>query len=128
MKRSWLPRGHVPVGRAAAARREAGGKMAVGRESATRTHWVETKEALVERAEGRCEACGERGWEAHHVKKRSQGGNDRLENLVWLCHRCHSRTDFAFCDGRLVFRAAPGCWMPVIVWKPNKWWPDPEAV
>lgn len=27
----------------------------------------------------------------HHIKFKSQGGSDTLENLVLLCRRCHSR-------------------------------------
>jgi 5-methylcytosine-specific restriction endonuclease McrA len=34
--------------------------------------------------------CG-RSWSAelHHLKRRSQGGADTLENLAWLCHEHH---------------------------------------
>jgi hypothetical protein len=39
----------------------------------------------------KCEACGtKRGpFEVHHVKHRSQGGGDDLENLACLCRQCH---------------------------------------
>lgn len=52
----------------------------------------ETVEAVLKRADGKCESCGEelygrRGIEysIHHRKRRSQGGDNRLSNLVALC-------------------------------------------
>lgn len=26
----------------------------------------------------------------HHIKHRSQGGDDRWDNLIWVCGKCHS--------------------------------------
>jgi 5-methylcytosine-specific restriction endonuclease McrA len=47
----------------------------------------------VERAEGLCEArwegCGGRGEHAHHVRRRSQGGEDSVDNLLIVCQSCH---------------------------------------
>lgn len=38
-----------------------------------------------------CWMCGMRpGVHVHHRVKRSQGGSDVPENLVWLCIACHS--------------------------------------
>lgn len=41
-----------------------------------------------------CEKCGQkadwRGIQTHHIKHRSQGGNNELENLILLCARCHN--------------------------------------
>jgi hypothetical protein len=50
--------------------------------------------AVRERAGGRCEAaiegvCTGSGAHAHHVLRRSQGGPDTPENLLWLCPPCH---------------------------------------
>ena len=37
-----------------------------------------------------CERCGAPGYGGmHHIKYRSQGGDDIRENLVRLCHECH---------------------------------------
>lgn len=37
-----------------------------------------------------CEACELRpGTDAHHVRYRSQGGDDAPHNLRWLCRDCH---------------------------------------
>lgn len=51
-----------------------------------------TVKAVLKRADGRCESCGDelvgrRGFEfsVHHRKLRSQGGDNRLSNLVALC-------------------------------------------
>ncbi len=52
-----------------------------------------TREALRERANGRCERCRRRDYEvrcdAHHRKLKSQGGTDDLQNLLYLCRSCH---------------------------------------
>lgn len=47
------------------------------------------------RSWGRCEAefsqyCTRRGTQAHHVRRRSQGGTDTPDNLLWVCTPCHS--------------------------------------
>ncbi len=37
-----------------------------------------------------CERCGAPGYGGmHHIKYRSQGGDDIRENLIRLCMRCH---------------------------------------
>ena len=50
---------------------------------------------ILERAHVRCELCGRRvqpkGWDAHHRKQRSVGGDDQLFNLLVCCRRCHDQ-------------------------------------
>ena len=46
------------------------------------------------RARGLCEArwspdCMTGGVHAHHKRRRSQGGPDTAENLLWVCTPCH---------------------------------------
>jgi len=45
------------------------------------------------RSHGRCEArlvgCDGDGNQAHHILRRSQGGEDTPENLAWVCPTCH---------------------------------------
>lgn len=42
-----------------------------------------------------CEICGKSGridkgnFDIHHIKPRSQGGKDNIENLILLCRKCH---------------------------------------
>lgn len=61
---------------------------------------------LLARSRGYCEAnCGRRGMDPHHVIKRSQGGDNSLENLVWLCRYCHDATDAPYARGRLAIHA-----------------------
>lgn len=48
------------------------------------------------RARGLCEArfsadCMTGGVHAHHKRRRSQGGPDTVENLLWVCTPCHLR-------------------------------------
>lgn len=52
------------------------------------------RQAVIERSGGMCEAdipevCAGRGVQAHHVRRRSQGGADTPGNLLWLCTPCH---------------------------------------
>jgi 5-methylcytosine-specific restriction endonuclease McrA len=59
--------------------------------------WRARVEELRVRAGGRCENpfCRKRGLhDPHHVVKRGQSGTDDLTNLVYLCRRCHDRTEF----------------------------------
>lgn len=48
---------------------------------------------LYERANYRCEICGStQGLQKHHIVKRSQGGDNCLNNLILLCWECHHGT------------------------------------
>jgi len=50
---------------------------------------------VLERDEFRCQTCGkyvEDGVPPHHVRYRSQGGSDTMENLKTLCMKCHEKT------------------------------------
>lgn len=52
-------------------------------------------EAVLGRSGGNCEAmvkgarCTMRAEHLHHRQLRSQGGGHTVENLVYVCHRCH---------------------------------------
>lgn len=37
-----------------------------------------------------CEMCASEGVDIHHIKYRSQGGTDDIENLICLCRNCHN--------------------------------------
>lgn len=56
----------------------------------------EVRRALLERSQGRCEArfsplCTGVGTEAHHLKRRSAGGMNTVDNCVWVDAHCHAR-------------------------------------
>lgn len=36
-----------------------------------------------------CAVCASEAVDIHHIKFRSQGGGDDIENLIGLCRRCH---------------------------------------
>lgn len=58
------------------------------------TRYAQARAVVFERSQGRCEAsvegvCLGRGDQAHHVRRRSQGGQDDPSNLLWVCRACH---------------------------------------
>jgi len=103
MKRSPLRPGRHRVGRRAAERREAGGKLAVGRASLSRDGLAALRFMLVQRADSRCERCGRMTiLELHHAVPRSHGGADAWQNCVMLCRPCHGLVDAPYMKGRLM--------------------------
>jgi len=38
-----------------------------------------------------CENCGKQANDIHHLKFRSQGGTDSIENLIAVCRFCHQK-------------------------------------
>lgn len=38
-----------------------------------------------------CEVCGSRSTDVHHVKYKSRGGKDVIENLMGVCRTCHDK-------------------------------------
>ena len=69
----------------------------VGKKGRARSKRLEAaRPALEARSGGRCEIpwCRRRGpLDPHHIVKRSQGGDDTLDNLLHLCRRDHARAD-----------------------------------
>lgn len=53
--------------------------------------WRALRQAVPDRAAGRCEACGGAAVDAHHVRPRAAGGPDTPANLVALCEGCHAQ-------------------------------------
>lgn len=57
--------------------------------------YAQARAVVFERSQGRCEAsvegvCLGRGDQAHHRRRRSQGGADDPSNLLWICNPCHT--------------------------------------
>lgn len=124
LRRSALRRGRRRIGQAAQERVRAGGKLAVGRESATLEGWRAVKALVFARAKGRCEVNPiHPAVDVHHVTKRSQGGSDLdLDQLVALCRRHHDQSDAAFAAGRLVITPlGGGKFHHEVIRKENKW-------
>jgi len=112
------------LGQAARERVRAGGKLAVGRESATLEEWRAVKRLIWIRAKGRCEVNPlHPANDVHHVTKRSQGGSDLdLNGLIALCRWHHDQTDAAFSRGRLVITPlGDGKFHHEVIRKENKW-------
>jgi 5-methylcytosine-specific restriction endonuclease McrA len=56
-----------------------------------RTQYTELQRTILQRDGWRCQVCGKRSHlEVHHQQFRSHSGEDREENLITLCHDCHS--------------------------------------
>lgn len=36
-----------------------------------------------------CEVCGRVAVDIHHIRFKSQGGEDKIKNLIALCRHCH---------------------------------------
>ena len=53
--------------------------------------YEELRRAILERDGWRCQSCGAMtNLEVHHQQFRSHSGEDAEENLITLCHECHS--------------------------------------
>lgn len=59
---------------------------------------AEKRRVLINRQEGKCAECGLQSWqgkpltlELHHIN--GVHGDDREENLIFLCPNCHSQTE-----------------------------------
>lgn len=57
--------------------------------------WLALRKLVLRRDHYGCQACKSRGTDynpvdVHHLKFRSAGGGDVLENLLALCRRCHA--------------------------------------
>ena len=49
------------------------------------------QEAVIARQNGKCLLCGRPIEHVHHVRPRSQGGSDHIDNLAGLCCACHQK-------------------------------------
>jgi len=38
-----------------------------------------------------CEVCASDSVDIHHIKFKSQGGKDEIDNLIALCRNCHNK-------------------------------------
>ena len=55
-----------------------------------RTQYSELHRAILRRDGWRCQVCGTRSNLEIHHQFRSRSGSDTEENLIALCHDCHS--------------------------------------
>ena len=75
------------------------------------THWKQLRTKAKRQLDYRCQHCGaEEHLELDHIVNVSRGGQDTLENLQWLCKRCHNvktQLEAAERRGRYRRRKAP---------------------
>ena len=56
------------------------------------THWKQLRTKAKRQLDYRCQHCGaEEHLELDHIVNHARGGEDTLDNLQWLCRRCHGR-------------------------------------
>jgi 5-methylcytosine-specific restriction endonuclease McrA len=54
--------------------------------------YLELHRQVLERDRWRCQACGSmQNLQVHHLKFRSQSGDDMEQNLITLCAECHEQ-------------------------------------
>lgn len=60
------------------------------------SNWDTLRERTLERDHWECQKCGIKGGQygsvrvvAHHIVPKSKGGEDKVDNLITLCHDCH---------------------------------------
>jgi ribosomal protein S27AE len=59
-----------------------------------KVEWLDLRERILERDNYTCQKCGyfsmTTGMEVHHVKMLSRGGENKPNNMITLCGKCHS--------------------------------------
>lgn len=73
----------------------------VGYQHGDAAGFYNVKAAVLNRDDYSCQLCGVKDTrlEVHHIRFRSQGGSDRMDNLVTLCSDCHGKVH----SGELTF-------------------------
>jgi 5-methylcytosine-specific restriction endonuclease McrA len=57
----------------------------------TSRDYMKLRETILLRDRWRCQSCGAMSeLEVHHQQFRSHSGEDKEENLITVCYRCHS--------------------------------------
>ncbi|AUX09866.1 restriction endonuclease [Halalkaliarchaeum desulfuricum] len=61
-------------------------------------NWDELRIRTLKQDKWECQKCGKRGGpygnervDVHHIVPKSKGGEDRINNLITLCHSCHEK-------------------------------------
>ncbi|WP_396165117.1 HNH endonuclease [Corynebacterium sp.] len=56
------------------------------------THWKQLRAKAERQLDYRCQHCGsEDNLELDHIVNDARGGTETLDNVQWLCKRCHGR-------------------------------------
>lgn len=58
----------------------------------------------------KCQACGTKGVEVHHIVPLSKGGSDEPENLALMCSQCHDDADAGLLKFARTFRGTGRSW------------------
>ena len=52
--------------------------------------WNKKRYKVFERDNFKCQKCGKRGTQAHHLNYKNIG-NEKLDDLITLCNKCHKK-------------------------------------
>lgn len=63
--------------------------------------------AIMKRDRNLCVVCGRPAdlinpWPAHHIKYRSQGGDDSIDNMISVCPMCHAQIHLHCLNGTVM--------------------------
>ena len=56
-------------------------------------NWKELRDLVLKRDKNVCRKCGKPAKEIHHIIPLRKGGENKIENLITLCKRCHNIAD-----------------------------------
>lgn len=67
--------------------------MGINKRSTTEIdqEWLRIRPQVIRIKGNKCFYCGELAEEFHHIVPRHMGGDNRLENIVPICHECHMK-------------------------------------
>ncbi len=71
------------------------GSLQRARRRADQAEYQAARLSVIERSQNACEArvasdCSGLGNQAHHIRRRAQGGTHDIVNLMWICSPCHT--------------------------------------
>lgn len=93
MKRTPLPRSTTPLARSPLPQRRKPLRSVSAKRRKLAPARKRCREAVIERAQGRCEVCGRVGFEVHEKLTRARGGSiTDPSNCMLLCGECHAAT------------------------------------
>jgi hypothetical protein len=100
-------------------------------------HWQAVREEALRRAKDKCQLCGSKDRLEVHHNTYERRGRERPEDVIAICHKCHSKHHEATCQAEDIFKFK-GIDRPVICILPKNhkdfhrhsngiWWDHPAG-